>query len=318
MCEKVEKSNLVSNVLGLAPNLDPKLINAWGITTNNGNLLVSSTDGHVVQEYDTQGHLIKSINIPFGVEGGSPTGITLNDSKGFVITGPNGSASSEWIVVTEEGGIYGYNVLANTNDAIIKINDSLGGVNYKGVALHNNLLYVANFTFSKVNVYNSNWIRLTALLFIDPTLPVGYSPFNIAIIKEQVYVAYALLGNEGDEQTGPGLGLINVFDLRGVFIKRLISPGGVLNAPWAMVEAPKCFGEYKGKLLVGNFGDGKINVFDFDGTFIGKLKDSNGDDIYIDGLWGLAPKCNRIYAASGPNEEANGLVSVLEIKKCKH
>jgi hypothetical protein len=35
----------------------------------------------------------------------------------------------------------------------------------------------------------------------------------------------------------------------------------ITNCPWGLALAPKDFGLYSGRLLVGNFGDGKIVAF---------------------------------------------------------
>src|SRR5207244_3918363 len=96
---------------------------------------------------------------------------------------------------------------------------------------------------------------------------------------------------------------------------RRIGAGGTLDAPWGMALAPKHFGKVGGDLLVGNFGDGRINAFSLDGTFLGQLKDSSGGAIEVDGLWGIAFGKGRdkrsLFFASGPNDEAGGLIGVI-------
>ena len=42
----------------------------------------------------------------------------------------------------------------------------------------------------------------------------------------------------------------------------IFPPLGALNSPWPVALAPDGFGELRGKLLIGNFGDGKINAFE--------------------------------------------------------
>ena len=56
-----------------------------------------------------------------------------------------------------------------------------------------------------------------------------------------------------DDVTGAGLGVVNVFDTAGVLVRRLISPGGRLNAPWGMAAAPANFGPFSNALLVAQF-----------------------------------------------------------------
>ena len=164
---------------------------------------------------------------------------------------------------------------------------------YKGAADANiggNVyLYSANFGTGAIDVLKGNG-GAPALTgnFTDPTLPAGYAPFDIKNIGGQLYVTYALQdAAKHDEVPGAGNGFVDVFDTSGTFVKRLIS-GGALNSPWGMAIAPAGFGPFGGKLLVGNFGDGKINVYDpTTGTFLDTLDDQNGNPIAILGLWGL-------------------------------
>jgi hypothetical protein len=49
--------------------------------------------------------------------------------------------------------------------------------------------------------------------------------------------------------TGAGLGLINVFDISGRLLRRLVSPGGVIDAPLSIAVAPAYFGHLGNALL---------------------------------------------------------------------
>jgi uncharacterized protein (TIGR03118 family) len=93
--------------------------------------------------------------------------------------------------------------------------------------------------------------------------------------------------NNHDDLAGPGHGFIDVFNLDGSHMQRLVS-NGLLDSPWGLAIAPAGFGSFAGKLLVGNFGDGQINVFDpNNGTSLGTLDGANGSPIVIPGLWDL-------------------------------
>src|SRR5262249_26070555 len=133
--------------------------------------------------------------------------------------------------------------------------------------------YLADFHNGKIDVLDASF-HLTTLAgsFTDPRLPKGYAPFNVAAIGGQLYVSYAKQdATRTDDLHGAGLGIVNVFDLNGNFVKRLVT-GGHLNAPWAMVQAPANFGDFSNDLLVGNFGNGWINAFDpTTGAFKGYL-----------------------------------------------
>ena len=165
--------------------------------------------------------------------------------------------------------------------------------------------------------------------FVDPTLPAGYAPFGIQAIPNgpsgatQIYVSYAKqeAPDNVDDESGPGLGLVNIFDVNGNFVKHLITVGGVLNAPWAMVLAPSDFGTLSGTLLIGNFGDGAINAFDpASGAQVGAIKDAAGTAFAVPGLWGMAfgndtnnQPHNTLFFAAGTNDEANGLYGRIDL-----
>jgi len=62
-----------------------------------------------------------------------------------------------------------------------------------------------------------------------------------------------------------------------------------LNSPWAMVVAPATdWGNFSGKLLVGQFGSGAIIAYDLStNTLEGVLQDDAGLPLRLNGLWGL-------------------------------
>jgi uncharacterized protein (TIGR03118 family) len=103
--------------------------------------------------------------------------------------------------------------------------------------------------------------------------------------------------------------------------KRLVSPGGALNAPWGLAMAPADFGPLAGMLLVGNFGDGTINAFAPDtGGPAGMVKNDNSSPIVIDGLWGIAfgnglfsQPTNTLFYTAGPNNETHGVYGRIDL-----
>ena len=186
----------------------------------------------------------------------------------------------------------------------------------------------------KIAVWNASFESVT-MSFKDPNLPAGYAPFNIQNIEGWLYVAYAKVGPEGDEEHGAGLGFVSVFNTDGSFVKRFASQG-TLNAPWGLTKAPASFfedirecglGNGSGygnhtspqpAILVGSLGDGHINAYNLDGNFLGQLKSGN-DIITIPGLWALSfpPKAatavdpNRLYFTAGPEDEKDGLFGYI-------
>jgi hypothetical protein len=94
-----------------------------------------------------------------------------------------------------------------------------------------------------------------------------------------------------DAVAGPGLGIVDLFDLQGNFSKRFIT-GGALNAPWGMASgclspAGNCSG-LADRLLVANTGDGKINGFFFLTGELSAVSDASGAPLVIPGLHGIA------------------------------
>lgn len=335
-CEKSNKLNfkvnkLVSNLPQVARNQDVDLINAWGILVHDDIIWVADNGTGFITSYDFKGNKVfPNITVPpatvvpppIGTTG-KPTGIIFNKSKGFVISNGTSSASSFLLIATEDGTIAGYNPLVDPLNAITVIDNSLFGAVYKGLALSENLLYAADFFNNKIDVFNSDFVLIpppiNGLRFADltPTYPIpsSFAPFNIVRLHEKIYVLYARQNppDNEDDLPGKGFGFVNVFDLEGNFIKRLIS-GGKLNSPWGFAIGPKDFGKFSGKFLIGNFGDGRINAYDHRGNFIGTLRNKRGRYIFIDGLWGLYSLNKKLFFASGPNFETNGLVGIIKKK----
>jgi len=137
-----------------------------------------------------------------------------------------------------------------------------------------------------------------------------------------IVVTYAqhTTDNLDEEVEGPGLGVINVFDPNGSLLRRLVSVGAQLNAPWGVALAPTSFGSLGNMLLIGNFGDGVINAFDPNsGAFVDTIKDASGLPIANDGLWGLAfavdannQPMSTLYFAAGIGAETAGLFGKID------
>src|SRR5262249_21972700 len=142
------------------------------------------------------------------------------------ITQSGKTAPASFLFVSEDGVITGWNAVVNGTNAIIAVNNSSAGAVYKGMELANNgtgnFLYVCNFFSRKIEVYNGSFQQVSlAGSFTDPTLPANYGPHNIRNINGQLYVAYAKQNaTKTDALSGPGLGVVDVFDLNGNFVKR--------------------------------------------------------------------------------------------------
>jgi uncharacterized protein (TIGR03118 family) len=280
-------TNLVSDIPGLAANTDPNLVNPWGIASSpTSPFWVSDNGTGVATLYNGSGQPFPVasplvVSIPGAA---TPTGQVFNGQS----TAFNGDV---FLFVSEDGTISGWRGALGTTAETLRVG-SPDNV-YKGTTEAtiggNSYLYAANFRAGTIDVLKgtSGAPDLTGN-FIDPNLPSGYAPFDIQNLNGKLYVTYALQdGAKQDDVAGPGNGFVDVFDLNGNLLQRLIS-NGPLNSPWGLALAPGDFGDFSNDLLVGNFGDGTINAFNpITGAFLGTLGDGLGQPITIEGLWGL-------------------------------
>jgi uncharacterized protein (TIGR03118 family) len=309
-----------------AARIDPAFLNGWGMSFSpGGTIWVSVANTGLSEVLNASGNVVlPAVTIPStgdAATGGHPSGQVFNPTGGFKL--PNGNPA-RFIFAGLDGVISGWN---GGPAAIQAIDDSPSGAVYTGIALAadggNNFLYVANFSARKIDVYDSLWGEVEKP-FNDPSLPSGYSPFNIRLIGDWLYVMYAKVGADGDEEKGPGNGFVDIFKTDGSFVKRFASKG-TLNAPWGIAQAPDSFfdgdmdmGSISNAILVGNFGDGHINVYDQWGHFIGQLRAKN-KPLVIDGLWAIsfapttatAVNPNWLFFAAGPDDEADGLFGYI-------
>jgi uncharacterized protein (TIGR03118 family) len=303
-----------------ATRIDAGLINAWGLAMSpTGNAWISAAGSGTSAVYSSMGvQALPAVTIPThgALTGGIPTGQVFNGTTGFVLSN---ASSAKFIFAGIDGIISGW---SSGTGALVAV-DRHGLAVYTGLAMAvngtNSFLYAANFTGNKVEVFDNNFALQTST-FVDPALPAGYAPFNIQNIGGLLYVMYAEPDPVTDEIKGPGLGLVDVFNPDGSFVKRLISTGSALNAPWGIAQAPAGWltGATGTVLLVGNFGDGHINAFDGNGNLLGTLQ-SGGSPITISGLWALsfAPASatavdpNWLYFTAGPADETKGLFGYI-------
>jgi len=325
-----QQTNLVSNLAGKAPITDPNLVNPWGISYSPmGPFWISDNGSGLSTLYDGKGNIQPLVvTIPPAVQGttGSPTGTVYNaNSNDFVVKKNGNSGASVFLFDTEDGTISGWNPNVDPTNAILAVDNSSSGAVYKALAIgsdgSNEFLYAANFHAGTIDVFDANFAQVQLSgSFTDPNLPQGYAPFDIESIGGKLYVTYAKQDKDKhDDVSGPGHGFLDVFDMDGNFIQRLVTHG-VLNSPWGMALAPSNFGQFSNDLLVGNFGDGRINVFDpKTGTFLGRLTNQRGVPIRIDDLWALifgnggqAGQTNQLFFTAGIGDESHGLFGVIE------
>lgn len=317
-----KQTNLTSDTTGVAANVDPNLVNPWGIAffPNNPFWIADNNSGFTTL-YNASGMNTGSFPVPHAAANtglSTPTGIVANTTgAGFAVNGKPGV----FILDSEDGAITSWN---GTDPVTIKVDNSAAGAVYKGLALITNssgtFLLAANFNSGAVEVYDNLFTAKTlAGTFVDPNLPSGFAPFGIHVISNQVLVTYAMQDQaKHDPVHQAGAGYVDLFDLNGNFVQRLVSQGN-LNAPWGAVIPPAGFGAFGGKLLIGNFGDGTINAYDSAaGTFIDQMKDATGAVITNASLWdmvfgggGSSGDPNTLYVTAGLANEQHGLFAAI-------
>ena len=325
-----QQTNLVSDLPNTAAHRDRNLVNAWGIAFIPGHpFFIADNHFGVVKTYDAAGN--GQIPVAFAIfpPAGStsrptPSGIVVNPTDAFILDG----VVSQFLVAAEDGTISGWASVSGDfpQFAVQAIDNSSRGAVYKGLAVLTPdccapFLAVTNFHSGLVEPYTGFFVPLAPPgSFTDPTLPVGYAPFGIQVIGNQVFVTYALQdANKHNPVPGLGNGIVSIFDLEGNFVKRFAT-NGTLNAPWGVAKASAHFGRFSNDILIGNFGDGSISAFDpTTGRFLGRLKDKAGKFIVNHGLWGLTfgrggtGDPNTLYFTAGPNQGHDGLFGAISV-----
>jgi uncharacterized protein (TIGR03118 family) len=331
IAELVEQSNIVANLASANPKMvDPELKNAWGLAFNPaGPAWVSANGSGLSPVYAPNGTRLLRVVIPppSGGEQSAPTGQVFNDDHTTF-------RGDFFIFATEDGTVAGWQPTDGTNAVIQDDKLVKDGAVFKGLAIAEShgrrQLYVADFHNNRIVVYNDDYqpIRMHPGRFVDRALPKGFAPFNIVEHNGFLFVSYAKQDEHAhDDVEGPGNGFVDVYEPDGDLVERLLSRG-TLDSPWGMAfMAAGKKGCARERLLVGNFGDGRINVFELerfgarhlDADLVGALGDkTTGAPLVIDGLWALVfgPDAggfsgDDLYFTAGPNAEADGIFGEL-------
>ena len=312
------QTNLVSNVPGLAANLDPNMVNPWGLSFSPTSPFWASDQGKgVATLYDGAGNVNSLVvPIPGSATGPSgPTGTVFNSTAGFLVNGN----SAHFIFDTLNGTIAGWNSGSAVTEA------TTPGAIYTGLAINSvgssTYLYAADSKGGSIHVFNSTWTDVTGTTFagkfVDPNLPAGYAPFNVQSIGSNVYVTYAELTPQGTAMPG-STGYVDEFDSSGNLVKR-IATGGPLDSPWGITFAPSEFGPLSNDLLIGNFGNGEILAYDpLTDAFISTLDGADGSPITNDFLWALETRTgganvntNALFFTAGIDNQQDGLFAEI-------
>ncbi len=315
---------------GLGENVDPQLINPWGlaavgdqpwVVADNGSGTASLINGNGTASSQV-------VTVP-----GDPTGVAFDSARqAFTLRNGTLSGSPASLFASEDGTISAWNPLVSQTQAFVVVDNSASGAVYKGVAVALTVagarIYATDFHNGRVDVFDGSLKPVTASGgFTDPNLPAGYAPFGIANISGRIVVTYAMQdAAKHDDVKGAGFGFIDIYDVSGALRRRLAS-AGPLTAPWGLARAPSNFGEFSNAILVGNFGDGRITAYGVTDDMLsvhelGQLSDSSGNPISVEGLWGIAfgnggmsGSSNALYFAAGPNSENDGVFGNITVAR---
>ena len=349
--QQYQQTNLVSDIMGMAPTHDPNLKNPWGLTRSSGSpWWIANNNSGTSTLYDGTGAIIPIngtgvvIVPPPGFAPGTqsaPTGIVFNGSTTDFLLKTGKSA--HFIFATEDGTISAW---AGGVKAELEVDNSDDGSShgavYKGATSGeidgHKFLYVTNFRSGKVEVYDTKFklAHLGEDAFEpdgdcdrgdhdnhhdcdDDRIPEGFAPFNIQNIGGSIFVTYAKQdAPKHDDVAGDGLGFVEIYTPKGKHIGHL-QHGDWFSAPWGVVWTTRDFGEFSNVILVGNFGSGWIAAFNgFTYKFEGFLRNPDNSLITIDGLWSLtfgndagAGPANTLFFTAGINHEQDGLFGTI-------
>src|SRR4029079_9882819 len=192
------KTNLVADSAGVAPGIDPLLVNPWGISmtasspfwvANNGTSTTQLLRGDVPSGSPfVLNTSPQTVTIPGGLPTGTVASPTATD---FVLPGACAAppCGANFLFASITGNIVGWDPnapAAGSTTGVIAA--SHPGHVYTGLALANsggNKLYAADFANGTIDVYDASFVLQppASFPFVDPTIPntMGnvYHPFNI-------------------------------------------------------------------------------------------------------------------------------------------
>ncbi len=283
---------------------DTNLVNAWGLAASpTGPWWVASEARGASTLYAGDG---RKQALTVRVDGG-PTGIAYYGGRGFLVHAGAASAPARFIYACEDGTIRAWSPTVPhlwSAQAVVAVDAGAKGAIFRGLAVGPHRLYVTDFHTGRVLVFDERWRQVVRRgAFADAKIPAWYAPFGITVSGGHVFVTYASPAPVNGNDSPQG-GYVDEFGLDGRLVAR-VAQMGALNEPWGLALGPD------GKLLVANFGSGRINAYAEHGSrwsFAGQLRGRDGKPIAISGLWGiafgngkLAGPATTLFFAAGPH-----------------
>jgi uncharacterized protein (TIGR03118 family) len=306
---------------------------------------------------------VPEVKLPVGGDDAFATGVVFVNSKdNFIITqdidGRDPVTAPAKFLFASDGGVISAWTERKLDDGSFEspsyanavIDQSSEGAQFFGIAASSNYehIYAADFGDEPaIKVFDGKF-HPAKIKFDMPfdenengKVDAGeYAPFNVQVLKGNVFVAYAktqacpaqevAAGNceagelfVGEEDTSAaGMGRVAEFSEDGKLIAKW-EDGGKLSAPWGFAFAPANWGPLSGTLLVSNFGDGTIAAYNAETReFVDVVRNENGEPLKIDKIWGITfgngeslGDSDSLYFAAGPDDEKDGLFGKLRLVK---
>jgi uncharacterized protein (TIGR03118 family) len=316
-------TNFLSDQAGVAPHMDPALVNAWGLAMDSQSFWIANNGTGQVLVIAADGSPSKFAPSAASTNAGPGiSGMVANTTSSFMIGAASNQAPATMIVGSENGQIFGINPAVAATPQLVVDRSSAGAV-YKGVAIATGSdgrqrLLAADFHNNRIDVFDASFNLIANVTIVDPALRAGLAPFNLLVSGSTLYISYAVQDSaRHDDVPGVGNGRIDAFDLDGNFLRTLVD-GGTLNAPWGMAIATSDFHPgLEGTLIVGNFGDGTLMTINPTTGANVQLLTPAGMPLMVDGLWGIefgnnhVGTSNTLYFTAGPAGETHGLYGVI-------
>jgi len=328
-------TKLASDQSGVATNVAPMMVNAWGIVGFDGKFWITDAGTGKIAIVDANGAPATgklasgALDLGMGITGIAATQVAADDMTMFQVHGGATCGAAQLIVASTAGKLIGINTTLSTTGGFTVVDRADAEASYTGVAVlagtkadHGKagsapLILAADFHNARLDVFDASFARVDKPAFVVPSAPAGYAPFNVMTFDGKVFVTYAQQDeNKEEEVTGPGLGFVAVFDAAGTLLGT--AKGMQLNAPWGMAMVHG-FAGFDNALLVGNFGDGAVTAIDpVKLNVLGQLSDTTGGHVLAEGMWGLVigdgvtgARADGVYFAAGPEDETHGLFGVI-------
>ena len=128
-----EREDHLSDGATPAPNLDPNLVNPWGLAASaSGPFWISNEGTGTSSVVDAEGvSVLPDVAVPAD-RTGHPTGIVFNGGGGFEVEEGGVSGSSLFLFVTLEGRVIGWNPDVSLANAVVAADLRGTGAAYTG------------------------------------------------------------------------------------------------------------------------------------------------------------------------------------------